>query len=91
MMTCHQGCNDMPNMECLVGQLIAGVTDLKDEIKELKVEMKDLKEEMKTDTDKLEVNVDSLMELKQRGAGILIATGVFFTTVGWCVNHFFGK
>jgi len=81
----------MPNMECLVGQLIASVTDLKDEIKELKVEMKELKEEMKVDTETLSIDVDALMALKNKGAGILISTGLVATLLGWCINHFFGK
>jgi len=78
-------------MECLVGQLIAGVTDLKDEIKDLKVEMKDLKIEMQQDTKILATDVAALKAIKNKGAGILIATGIIFTTIGWCVNHFFVK
>jgi len=82
----------MPDsMECLVGQLIASVTDLKDEIKELKVEMKELKVEMKKDTEALELDVDKLVALRNKGAGIFLATATFFTFVGWCVTHFFTR
>ena len=81
----------MPNMECLVGQLIASVTDLKDEVRELKDEMKDLRVELKADTNKVELEVDKLIGIKNKGAGILIATGIFSTTIGWGINHFFGK
>ena len=81
----------MPNLECLVGQLISSVTDLKDEMKDLKEEMKDLRVELKADASKVELEVDKLVGLKNKGAGILLATGVFFTTIGWCINHFFGK
>lgn len=81
----------MPNLECLVGQLIASVTDLKDEMKELKVEMKELKGEMKKDTEALELDVDKLVALRNKGAGIFLATASFFTFLGWCVTHFLSE
>lgn len=77
--------------ECLMGQLITGVSDLRDEMKDLKVEVKELKVEMKKDTSILSTDVDSLKALRDKGAGILLATGVFFAFVGWCVSHFFSK
>lgn len=81
----------MHNLECLVGQLIAGVADLKDEIKDLKGEMKELRVEMKKDTDALEVDVHKLVSLRDKGAGIFLSTGVFFTFIGWGISRFLGE
>lgn len=90
------------SLECLVGQLISSTKSLQYELSELKRDIKeDLQDVRKTDTEKIDnlqvtvsaliKTVDSLVSLKNKGAGILIAVAIFSAFISWCVTHFFSK
>lgn len=78
----------MPSLECLVGQLIASVEGLKHDMDELKDDMRALRVELKADTKELAEDLTTLTGLKNKGIGILLAVGAFFTAIGWLISHF---
>lgn len=84
----------MPNMECLVGQLIAGMEAIKDDVQDIKkeqdtnvIDVKAMVAELKNEMKIAHKPIEEFIALKNKGIGIGITFGLFFMCLGW----FFGS
>ena len=76
METC-KGCNIVPNLECLVGQLVESVKSLQQDVKDV---------DRKIET--IEQDIKSFNALKNKGIGIAFTIACLFSAIGWVANNY---